>query len=165
MGTPGSGRYTTYIPVKSSRNDRLSKLFKNSGDIYSDAESNAKAAEAAVATRNTAVTGKGDVDLFGNGVDLTYGVATETVPNTTEVAWTKAGDPANPYVPDLSSPGPGRTDGTEKDVDPGLMTTDIKPNFDPNNPSVNTTSPSATAPRLGTTSLGENLQPGKSSVI
>lgn len=164
MGTPGSGRYTTYIPVKSDRNDRLKKLFSNSSDIYAGAEKNSDAAAAAVATRKAVVIGKGDQDLFGNGVDLGYGVNNGTVPNTTEVKWSKAGDPANAYVPDLSSPGPGKTDGTDKDADPGLKTTDIKPNYDPNNPSVNTTSPSATAPRLGTTSVGENLQGGKSSV-
>lgn len=164
MGTPGSGRYTTYVPVNSNKNNLLRKLFKGSIDIYgSNAQgNNAVAATAAVAKRNEVVNGQGDIDFWGpNGVSLSYG----TAPNTTEVEWSKAGDPANPYVPDLSSPGAGKTDGVDKDVDPGLLTTDIKPNFDPNNPSVNTTSPSATSPRLGTTSLGENLQGGKSSVI
>jgi len=165
MGTPGSGRYTTYLPVKSLKTDRLSKLFKGGlSGLYDGKEDNAKAAEAAVAVAKKVLDGKGDQDLFGNGVDLGYGVNNGTVPDTTEVAWSKAGDPANPYVPDLSSPGPGKTDGVEKDADPKLAPEDIKPNFDAKNPSVNTASPAATAPRLGSTSLGENLQGGKSSI-
>jgi hypothetical protein len=50
-------------------------------------------------------------------------------------------------------------------ADPKIETTDIKPNFDPANPTVNTTSPDTTAPRLGTMSFGENLTPGKSSAV
>jgi hypothetical protein len=167
MGTPGSGRYTTYVPVKSEKNERLSKLFNKvspAGDIYNGAESNSKAASEAVATAKSVLTGEGDKDIFGNGVDLSYGAETNTAPDTTEVTWNKAGDPANPYVPDLSSPGPGKTEGVDKDLNPNLKSTDVKPNFDPKNPSVNTTSPSATSSRLGTLSLGENLQGGKSSV-
>lgn len=165
MGTPGSGRYTTYLPTKTVKTDRLSKLFKGGlSGLYSGKENNSDAAAAAVAVAKSVLTGKGDQDLFGNGVDLGFGVNDGTVPNTTEVKWSKAGDPANPYVADLSSPGPGKTDGIDKDADPKLAPEDIKPNFDSKNPSVNTTSPSATAPRLGSISLGENLQRGKSSV-
>lgn len=165
MGTPGSGRYTTYLPVNSSRVQRLMKLFKGGlSALYGNKSSNSEAAAEAVAVAKQVLNGKGDQDLFGNGVDLTYGAANGSSPDTTTVAWTKPGDPANAYVPDLSSPGPGKTEGVDKDVDPKLSTTDIKPNFDPKNPSVNTTSPSATSSKLGTLSLGENLQPGKSSV-
>ena len=163
MGTPGSGRYTTYVPVKSDRSERLFKLFKfGAPDIYGGAESNAKAAEVTAATAKTLFNGvvAGDPDMFGPGVSLKHA----TAPNTTEVKWNKAGDPANPYVPDLTSPGPGKTDGTEKDADPGIKSTDIKPNFDPGNPTINATSPSATSGRLGTLSLGENLTFGKSSI-
>jgi hypothetical protein len=161
MGTPGSGRYTTYVPVKSDRTDRLFKIFKfGAPDIYAGAESNDAAATATVARAKSVLNGQGDKDLFGSGVSLEFANA----PDTTEVKWSAAGDPANPYVPDLTSPGPGKTDGVDKDADPGLKAVDIKPNFDPGNPTVNTTSPAATATRLGTISLGENLTPGKSSV-
>lgn len=167
MGTPGSGRYTTYIPVKNEKSDRLAKLFnKNSsaGNIYAGAEDNSKAAAAAVEIAKSVLNGSGDRDMFGNGVDLSYGTESGSVPDTAEVKWTAAGDPANPYVPDLSSPGPGKTEGVDKDVDPKLESTDIKPNFNPKAPSAGATSPAATSKRLGTISLGENLQGGKSSV-
>jgi hypothetical protein len=161
MGTPGSGRYTTYLPVKSLKTDRLSKLFKGGlSGLYGEKETNSEAAKEAVTVAKKVLDGKGDLDIFGNGVSLSYGEA----PNTIDVEWNKAGDPANPYVADLSSPGPGKTDGSDKDVNPNILPEDIKPAFDSKNPGINTTSPSATAPRLGSTSLGENLQGGKSSV-
>ena len=161
MGTPGSGRYTTYLPVKSLKTDRLSKLFKGGLEaLYNGSENNSKAAEAAVQIAKSVFDGKGDQDMFGNGVSLSFGDA----PDTTEVEWKKAGDPANPYVADISSPGPGKVEGIDKDSNPQLKPEDIKPNFDAKNPTVNAASPSATAPRLGSLSLGENLQGGKSSV-
>jgi hypothetical protein len=164
MGTPGSGRYTTYVPVKSPRTQRLFKLFKfGAPDIYEGAETNALAANVTATNAKELFDGvvPGDPDMFGQGVSLKHANA----PDTTEVAWSKAGDPANPYVPDLTSPGPGKTEGTEKDEDPKISSVDIKPNFDPSNPTVNTTSPSATSGRVGSLSLGENLTPGKSSAV
>lgn len=167
MGTPGSGRYTTYIPVKNNRNDRLAKLFNkasSAGDLYAGAENNSKAAEAAVGIAKSVLNGSGDRDMFGDGIDLSYGSESGTVPDTTEVKWKTAGDPANPYVPDISSPGPGKTEGIDKDADPKIDSIDVKPNFNPKSPTVGATSPAATSKRLGTISLGENLQGGKSSV-
>ena len=162
MGTPGSGRYTTYLPPTTPKRVYLNKLFKGGmSALYEGATTNAAAAAEAVQRAVTELNkGQGDVDLFGNGISIKF----EGAPDTTEVKWNVAGDPANPYVPDLSSPGPGRTDGVDKDVNPDIKPTDIKFKFDPSNPTVNTTSPSATAERLGTLSLGENLQGGKSSV-
>ena len=165
MGTPGSGRYTIYLPTKTLKTDRLSKLFKGGlGGLYNGKENNSDAAKEAVTIAKSVFNGQGDKEIFGNGVDLGYGVNNGTVPNTADVKWSKAGDPASPYFADLSSPGPGKTDGVDKDADPKISPEDVKPNFDSKNPSVNTTSPSATAPRLGSISLGENLQGGKSSV-
>ena len=161
MGTPGSGRYTTYLPVNNSKFQRLLKLFKGGlSGLYGDKQSNSEAASKAVEVAKSVIDGRGDQDIFGSGVDLSYGNA----PDTTTVEWTKAGDPANPYVPDLTSPGPGKTEGVEKDADPAILPEDIKPNFDTKNPSVNAASPSSTSPRLGSLSLGENLTGGKSSV-
>jgi len=165
MGTPGSGRYTTYLPVKSAKTDRLSKLFKGGlSALYDGKEGNSDAAKAAVEVAKKVLNGQGDKDMFGNGVDLEYGKQDPSKIDTAGVKWESAGDPTNPYVPDVTSPGPGKTEGVDKDVDPKILPEDIKPNFDAKNPSVNTTSPAVTSPRLGTISLGENLQGGKSSV-
>ena len=172
MGKPGSGRYTIYMPTKSSKLSMLQKLFKNGlSALYGNKESNSDAASEAVKIAKSVLDGKGDQEMFGNGVDLSYGSA----PNTADVKWdsakfsidgktTNSGGPANPYVPDLSSPGPGKTEGIDKDADPGIKPEDVKPNFDSKNPSVNTTSPSTTSVKIGATFLGEELQKGKSSV-
>ena len=165
MGTPGSGRYTIYLPTKTDKTDRLSKLFKGGFDgLYNGKENNSDAAKEAVIIAKSFLNGKGDKEMFGNGVDLSYGVTGGTTPDTTTVNWTKAGDPANAYFADLTSPGPGKTEGVEKDADPKILPSDIKPGFDSGNPSPNTASPSATSPRIGSISLGENLQVGKSSI-
>ena len=163
MGTPGSGRYTIYIPPNNARTQRLFKLFKfGAPDIYNGSTTNVDAAKFTAETAKKLFDGvvPGDVEMFGQGVSLSYGEA----PNTADVKWKSAGDPANPYAPDLTSPGPGKTEGSEKDVNPEISAQDIKPNFDPDNPTLNTTSPSSTSSRLGTLSLGENLEYGKSSV-
>jgi len=165
MGTPGSGRYTVYLPTKSAKTDRLAKLFKGGlNNLYDGKESNSEAANAAVKNAKDALTGKGDQDMFGNGVDLTYGVVSGKTPDTADVKWSKAGDPATPYFADLTSPGPGKVEGTDKDSDPKIQPTDVKPTFDPKNTSANTASPVSTSPRLGSISLGENLSLGKSSI-
>ena len=161
MGTPGSGRYTTYLPVKSPKLQRLLNMFKGGfSALYKDKESNADAAKEAVAIAKSVLDGKGDSDMFGVNVDLSYGSAQDTA----AVKWANAGDPANPYVPDISSPGPGKTEGSEKNSDPALKPEDINPKFNPATKSVNTESPTTTSNRLGTTSLGENLSHGKSSI-
>ena len=150
MGKPGSGRYTTYVPVNTEKTTRLKKLFPGGlYDLYEGESSNAAAATKAAARATKVLNGVGDPDMFGQGVDLTYGDA----PDTTKVEWKNPGDPATPYFPDLTSPGPTKTDGVDKDVNPGLNISDVKPNFDASNPSVNTTSPSATSNRLGTLSI------------
>jgi hypothetical protein len=166
MGTPGSGRYTTFVPSNATaeQQKKIARLKKNFPggleDLYEGKSSNIDAAKAAsdraVAELNK---GKGDPDMFGTGVSMNFGEA----PQTQDVVWKDPGDPANPYVPDLTSPGPGKTDGTDKDSDPEIKPEDVKPNFDSKNPTVNTTSPSATAPRLGSFSLGQDLEKGKSS--
>lgn len=162
MGTPGSGRYTSYIPVKSSKLTRLFKLFKfGAPEIYEGQDENRLAAQVSSERAKELLNGEGDPDMFGSGVSLEFADAPATA--EAEFKWKNSGDPANPYVPDITSPGPGLTEGVDKTTDPKIKTTDIKPNFDPANPTVNTTSPSSTSKRLGTFSMGENLELGKSS--
>lgn len=101
----------------------------------------------------------GDADHFPNGVDMSYG----TAPDLTQVEWAAAGGPANAYVPDITSPGPGLTNGVDKDVDPQISTTDIKANYMPG--ADGTKNPSATSQGLtDATKLGNILPKGKSGV-
>jgi hypothetical protein len=174
MSGPGSGRYTTYVPVASPRNKLLRELFNKkaqneSGVFYGklDQTDNADAASAAV-TRATApvVNGvggvipsdgiqAGDPSMFPNGVNLSYGGA----PDLTEVKWTAPGGPAVPYA--------GRTKGVEKDVDPKLTIADFKgETYVPAAPDTGTVSPSTTSGPggLGAPPIGKPLVKGKSSV-
>jgi hypothetical protein len=70
-----------------------------------------------------------DTGVYGANVgkvDLTYQnraidpVKGPEARNIETVKWSKAGDPANPYLPDISSPGPGLTDGVDKKSDPQI---------------------------------------------
>ena len=179
MSGPGTGRYTTYVPIASPRNKLLSDLFNSkasndAGAFYGkvDETDNSKAASAAVATATSKVVNGvggvvpsdgmqvGDSAMFPMGVDLTFGNA----PVVTDVKWKNPGDPANPYVPDLSSPGPGKTSPLDKNSDPKLGIADLKPNYIPGAPDTGTVSPSTTSPVLGAPPIAKPLVMGKSSV-
>ncbi len=187
MSAPGKGRYTTYIPAATttnagSRYSLLWKLFNQKADalrsgiasFYGESSNpqtdNAKAAEASVKRAKDNQTGmlpesgiqKGDLGMFPSGVDLSYGNA----PNLTDVKWTKAGDPANAYVPDVTSPGPGnpgevRVDGIDKNSNPEISPQDIKSSYTPGAEGSGTRSPDKES---GNTVLGDSLTLGKSSV-
>lgn len=186
MSGPGSGRYTTYVPTASSKNELLSKLFNAkspTGDVYGKAYQTdlAAAANVAVAAATDKTKGMlpigglqtGDINMFPNGVKLNYGEA----PNVGDVKWdsakfspsgvvTNSGGPANSYVPDISSPGAGRTEGVQKDVNPNVSAKDIKPDYVAGAPGTGTTSPNATSPTIGTSTLGagRRLVMGRSSI-
>lgn len=187
MSAPGKGRYTTYVPAATttnagSRYSLLWKLFNQRanalrtgianfyGESVNPQTDNAKAAEATVKRARSNQTGllpeagvqNGDLGMFPSGVDLTY----KNSPNLADVAWTNPGDPANSYVPDVTSPGPGaagvvRVEGSDKDANPGISPVDIKPTYTPGSEGSGTRSPSD---ERVNNSLGETLTPGKSSV-
>ena len=190
MSGPGTGRYTTYVPVASSRNKLLRDLFNGrapngAGVFYGklDQTDNIDAAKEVVKASSASVVSgvgglipsdglqAGDPGMFPTGVDLTFGNA----PNLSDVKWdsakfsfngstTDAGGPANSFVPDISSPGPGKTQGIDKDANPNLAAADLKPNYVPGAPGTGTTSPDATSKEIGSSPIGKSLTMGKSSV-
>lgn len=180
MSSPGSGRYTVYVPIASPRNERLAKLFnERAGDkatIYGAAyqTDQAAAAKAVVKTATAPVKDgvgglfpsdghqEGDKQMFPEGVAFGFGDAPDV---ENDVKWGKAGGPANPYTPDITSPGPGKTDGVDKDVDPELSIKDIKgPAYVPGAPGTGTVSPADTSSVFGAGPLGKNLVMGQSSI-
>lgn len=130
----GEGKYTVYAPPASDKNALLNKLFHSEDTVEKPLtqdlvgkELDARAAILAIAQVKLQPTHQdGDVGMFPAGVDLDFSGA----PDVSAVKWTNPGDPAAPYIPDVSSPGPGKTEGAEKDVDPNIKLTDIKPNTD-----------------------------------
>lgn len=157
---PGQGKYTKYynqVP-ETDKKQLLEKLFSNSPfstDSYNQADvvktSNKYLAAIGGSESGVEFLQKGDPGLFPQGVMLNFsGVPGSDVDaDTSSVAWKKAGDPANPYIPDIRSPGPAdgidlsSTDttviltnvdasaGDPRQSDPKLTTDMIKPNYDP----------------------------------
>ena len=71
-------------------------------------------------------------------------------------AWKNPGDPANAYVPDLSSPGPGKTDPSDKSSDPQIKASDVKPNYVIGGPKTGTRSPAEYAKKIASQILGKD---------
>ena len=142
----GQGKYTKYAPPKGVKNDMMNKLFPGTPRGGLD-ESKAKeeivklAIEKLTRPSKKELAGDGS-GPFPDGVDLTFGVASGTAPDTASVKHQHAGDPANPYTPDITSPGEGKTAGTDKTADPGISYKDVKPNAEPGSPGTGTRSPS-----------------------
>ena len=178
---PGSGRYTTYVPVDSPRNKMLRELFnKKAGDagaLYGDPDQTNNIDAAAVVLARAKDDSKGiipasghqsgDPDMFTQGVKLDYTGEVDGVsaPDLSEVKWKKPGDPIGGYVPDISSPGPGKTDGVQKD-NPEITQEEVYADVTGKSylPGANTASPKASSEKIGNTaSLGSDLEKGKSS--
>jgi len=131
-------KYTTYVGGKASDAHKLlAKLFPASSE-YPTMKALQEAltsgdelkAHAVIVKNATAVVDaqgvgglmpsdgvqKGDPGMFPTAVSFGFSAA----PDVSKVKWANAGDPANPYMPDITSPGPGKTDGKDKATDPGL---------------------------------------------
>lgn len=169
----GNGKYTTYAPPASPKNDLLKRLFgKNGGtalppQMANDAgkETDVKAQLVQIAKdKLTPAKQDGDLGYFPEGVKLDYSDA----PKTEDVKWAKAGDPENAYTPDITSPGPGKTSGSDKDTDPKVSVADLKPNYVAKGPDTGTKSPGDTSAGIVASNALEadpaknKLVPGKS---
>jgi len=180
MGKPGSGRYTSYVPVETQSANRYNKrlaLFNNlapegKGDIYPGADLVEKAAKLVTAAAPK-FEERGDTSMFPT--DASANRHFENSPILSEVTWATAGGaggPANPYVPDVRSPGPKKTNGTDKtpapsdgQKDPAAYINQFE-TFVPGNTD-GTKSPNTTATGnagIGVLPLGKELQQGKSGI-
>lgn len=155
----GKGKYTQYAPPSSEKNTRLNKLFKSNDStlkpIVQDlVGQEIKVREAVIEIAKAKLQPAkqdGDISMFPQGVDMNYTYASvdpAAAPNIEKVEWKNAGDPANPYMPDVSSPGPGNTDGVDKSVNPEIKTVDVKPNYVPGAPGTGTKSPVSTNAKI-----------------
>ena len=174
---PGKGKYTTYVPPKSPRREFLESLYKGSSKIsppFNGVDQD-KAVVLAAEMGNKFLRAsdkkgiqQGDPKVFPEGVDMTYAGSKSSIQAPDKVAdkddaWKKAGDPANAYVPDISSPGPGLTLGVDKDVDPKISAADIKPDYVPGGPDTGTRNPASVGTKLfDAAALGAPSTLGKS---
>jgi hypothetical protein len=149
---PGEGKYTVYGAPASDRNTLLNKLFRSNDPVVKPLtqdlvgkETDVKEAILEIAKTNLQPAHQvGDLGFFPAGVDLDFSGA----PKTEDVKWVNPGDPENSYTPDISSPGPGKTDGRDKATDPQVKVTDLKPNYVPGAPGTGTKSPAATNAKI-----------------
>lgn len=174
---PGQGKYTTYVPTASARNERLGRLFKGNSTVTNPFADVTESGDQQKAIEQTNARSEpllrpqhqeGDAGQFPEGVNMDYsGNANDvSVPNLADVKWKSAGDPANAYMPDLRSPGPGDTSPTSRDDDPEISPTDIKgEGYTPGQPGVSTTrSPSDTHDQIRSSNvLGTHSPLGKNS--
>jgi hypothetical protein len=154
----GKGKYTVYAPPASSKNALLHKLFaaktpkaalphqvaEDPGNETGVRELVLKDAQAMLAPNTQA----GDLGFFPNGVKLDFSDS----PDLATVKWTKPGDPANPYMPDIVAPGAdpnGAVHIEPNTTDPGISVSDVKgAGYVPGGPDTGTKSPSKLAPKL-----------------
>jgi len=160
---PGQGKYTVYAPESNEKNKRLGKLFPASPtSAFVGKENDYRAV--VVGTGNNYLlptTAAGD-PYFGPGVNLDYSGSPDILAGA-DGSWKNPGDPANSFMPDPSSPGPGKTDGTDKNSDPGIKASDVKPSYVPGGPSTGTRSPAANAQKIAALVLGvSNTKMGSS---
>jgi hypothetical protein len=180
------GRYTTYVGGGASPahallatlypSNPLAKMLSNGDEIE------AQKAVLAVATSDPGLdpngggiqpkggTQAGDLGMFPTGVDLTF----KGSPDISKVKWAHPGDPANGYIPDITSPtaGPGHTAGADKTGDPTgtipqlvatATTEDPGSQTAPFNEAQGTRDPSNVGPSVsGNNKLGQPQTPGNS---
>lgn len=182
------GRFTTYVGgAATTAHTLLAKLFPANpfaGPLASGNEAAAIAIVQPIAVAKVAngvggiqPTGglqAGDLNMFPIGVDLSFAGGTLQPPNSppdvSKVKWTNPGDPANPYIPDITSPGIGpnfgQTAGTDKNVDPGISVATIEtPGFATNSDTSgdNLVNPIVTGPAINTANtLGTPQTDGES---
>lgn len=174
MSGPGKGRYTNYVPVGGESAVAYAKRYSlfnekasaNKGAFFGIADGWKKYVEDAAKYLEK---GEGDVQLFPVPVKMNFGDA----PNISDTSVAKSGDPANQYVPDLSSPGASdsgvNVDPKSKTGNGSLAVTSVKPDYIVPNSLVGQDgtnlggqSPSNTSTTIGNSPIGANLIKGKS---
>lgn len=163
----GKGKNTRYVPPKSARRTFLEKLFAESPFAEMDEEQAAAWASKQGNELLIPDLQKGEPGHFPQGVRLDF--KHPNAPDFSTVKWTKPGDPATAFFPDLISPGPG-PDGqinlAPNDVDPKVDINDVKPNYIPGalgtsaNGGTGTVSPVET-----TTKIADNNVLGKDQAL
>lgn len=172
MPGPGSGRYTSYSPVKTVAT-RLQGLFKVPDDVANYIKNPVFEATAAMTEP------KGDINMFPQGVSKKFEEAPEikgevgTYVSISGESPVSNGGPSNSFMPDLSSPG-GQSSpdavtiniSAEQKETNKLSPSDYRPNYVVGGPGTGTKSPSAAdaSIALSVFPIGKDLVLGKSGV-
>jgi hypothetical protein len=120
---PGKGKYTVYNTNNSSKKEHLSRLFsgtpgstnppflgKNSEEALAEAVEIGNNILRARSTDGIISTGDPAWGTEGGKVDTAYrGLYASSTPPTGDFQPTRPGDPMNAFIPDISSPGAGKS--------------------------------------------------------
>ena len=156
-------KYTTYAPPSSDKTTMMKKLFGRSADktklppqVTEGDPAKVEEKLVAIALQHlTPASQTGDLQHFPTPVNMQFGNS----PQLSDVKWDKEGDPANPYTPDIRSP--GNPDLSGRDSNPEISAADVKPNYVPGSDS--TKSPSESAQTIVTnTGLNKDIKLGSS---
>lgn len=164
----GTGKYTQYAPAASDKNTLLNKLYRSKDSVLSPPvqdlvgkEEDARLLLVSIANQYlTPSQQAGDPNYFSTGVNLDYADAPDLTLVSHGSANSPSGDssggPATPYFPDITSPGPGKTEGSDKADDPGITVSDIKPTYVAGGPKTGTRNPVLKARAIAAQVLGVN---------
>jgi len=184
MSNPGSGRYTNYTPANTNiSKDSVARYTKSyerfnkfsiaaGGDFFGNTPSSKDSEKKLVSDSVSALAvGMGDMSMFPAGVKLNFSNAVDLAATKTS----RPGDPSNPYMPDISSPG-ASANGTVNlfpkatvVVISAIGASGYKPNYiipntllTQNSVNLGTQSPSTTSSALGAMPVNVALVMGKS---
>lgn len=151
---PGNGKYSIYAVDRSVKSLLFERLFPGKKNISSPYAGLTQAEAIIVANEAGQEYLRGGETGIQNGDPLTVGsvsLAYSGAPDTTKVRWGSPGDPINGYVSDITSPGPGKTGGVDKnhvkdDLDELRKIPErLKPSY---TPTEDTRSPSETSGKI-----------------
>lgn len=158
----GQGKYTIYAPESNAKNNLLSKLFPSSPtSAFVGKENDYRSIVIKSGNDNLKPSFQSGDSFFGPGVSLDYSESPNVLASA-DNAWKNPGDPANAFSPDLTSPGPGNTDGIDKNVNPEIKSSDVKPSYVPGGPNTGTKNPAEYAKKIAAQMLGVNSKMGSS---
>lgn len=115
---PGKGKYSLYVSRRDAKSHLYERLFPGTQKITPPYKGLSQGQAVTVANDmgdkylrgGDSGVQQGDPMTMGN-VAIDYSGA----PDTAKIEWKNPGDPINGYLPDITSPGPGKVAGTDKD--------------------------------------------------
>lgn len=164
---PGKGKYTAYVGKKTARSAFLEKLYKDSPFNGVD-EEQAPALVSQMGNQYLVPSvQEGNPALFPQGVSLDY--EHENAPDFDDVKWSKKGDAATAFFPNLESPGAGpdgQVNTAPPESNPEITVEDVKPTYVPGVPGTSADGGTGTVnPKATTEKIAQNVTLGKDLVM
>lgn len=150
----GKGKYSVYAVDRSVKSSFYESLFPGTSKISPPYFGLSQADAVTVANASGQKYLRGGDFGVQNGDPLTVGDVSfmyDAAPDTSAVEWKTPGDPINGYLPDITSPGPGKVDGVDKIhsksemVDVNKIPEHLRPGYVP---TAGTRSPSETSTKI-----------------